>query len=50
MKCLYTFLLFMTRFELAIAKATGRSPDNITQLQKEEREWEKALVLLELNT
>ena len=50
MRYLYSFLLFMTRFDLAIAKATDRNPENIAQLQKEERKWEKELLLLEVNT
>lgn len=49
MKTLYRFLLFMTQLELAIAKATGRNPANIEQLQKEESKWQHELLMVELN-
>ena len=39
----YTLLLWMTRFELAIARSTGRNPANLAQLQREELVWEREL-------
>lgn len=43
MKHFAHLMLWLTRFDLAIARSTGRNPDNIAQLQKEESEWELAL-------
>jgi hypothetical protein len=35
----YTFMEWATKFELAIARSTGRNPDNIRQLKKELAHW-----------
>ena len=43
MKTFYTLLLFFTRFDLAIARSTGRNPDHIAALCADERAYEKAL-------
>ena len=43
MKHFYAFMLWMTRFDLAIARSTGRNPANIAQLQREELVWEREL-------
>lgn len=50
MKYFYAFLLWMTQFELAIARSTGRNPANIEQLQREEEKWQHALLMVELNS
>jgi hypothetical protein len=50
MKHFYAFMLWMASFELAIARSTGRNPDNIDQLQREESKWQHELTLTEINT
>jgi len=46
----YATLLWLTRFELAIAKAAPvRNPANITALKADEMKWERELRLWELN-
>lgn len=45
----YRFMLAMTRFELQIARTTGRNPKQIAALRHDELSWEKSLQLLELN-
>lgn len=42
-------LLAWSEFDLAIAKATGRNPAHIEQLQKDVAKWEHALLMLEIN-
>jgi hypothetical protein len=39
----YRLMLYMTRFELAIARSTGRNTANLAQLQREELVWEREL-------
>ena len=43
MKLFTRLMLWIVRFDLAIARSTGRNPTHIAQLQKEESEWELAL-------
>lgn len=47
MRYFYRFLLFFTRFDLAIARSTGRDTRNIAQLSQEELAYEQALWVLE---
>jgi len=49
MNILYRFLLAWSEFDLAIAKATGRDPDHIEQLQRDCDKWEHALLILRIN-
>lgn len=49
MSILYRFLLAWADFDLAIAKATGRNPAHIEQLQREASKWEHALLITRLN-
>ncbi len=49
MNLLYRVLLAWAEFDLAIAKATGRNPKHIEQLQKDVAKWEHALLILRLN-
>jgi len=49
MTLLYRALLAWSEFDLAIAKATGRNPKHIEQLQKDVAKWEHALLILRLN-
>ncbi len=39
----YKFLLYMARFELAVARSTGRRQESIAALINDERRWEKAV-------
>lgn len=49
MQFFYTLLLWLTSFELAIAKnAPERNHDNIEALQQDVSEYERALLRLEL--
>ena len=49
MTLLYRALLAWSEFDLAIAKATGRNPAHIEQLQRDCAKWEHALLILRLN-
>lgn len=49
MSALYRILLAWAEFDLAIAKATGRDPKHIEQLQRDVDKWEHALLILRLN-
>ena len=49
MSLLYRALLAWSDFDLAIAKATGRNPKHIEQLQRDCDKWEHALLILRLN-
>lgn len=50
MKVFYTLALWMTRLELAIAKAQKvRNYDHIAALQRDEDDYERALSRLTLN-
>lgn len=49
MSILYRFLLVWSEFDLAIAKATGRNPKHVEQLQRDVDKWEHALLMLEIN-
>jgi hypothetical protein len=49
MSLLYRALLAWSEFDLAIAKATGRCPQNVEQLQRDVDKWEHALLMLEIN-
>ena len=44
MRTFYAALLWLTRFELAIARSTGRNLTDITQLIDDECRWELALI------
>ena len=50
MKAFYSLLLWMAEFELAVARSTGRNPDNIRALQADVDRWQHALLMQELNT
>ena len=50
MKLVYSFLLWMAEFELAIARSTGRNPVSIHALQADVARWQHALLMQELNT
>ena len=39
----YRTMLFLTRFGLQIARSTGRNPESIAQLSREEAEYELLL-------
>lgn len=49
MSALYRILLSWSEFDLAIAKATGRNPKHIEQLQRDIDRWEHAILMLEIN-
>jgi hypothetical protein len=49
MSALYRILLAWSEFDLAIAKATGRNPKHIEQLQRDIDRWEHAILMLEIN-
>ena len=49
MIALYRILLALSEFDLAIAKATGRNPKHIEQLQRDIDRWEHAILMLEIN-
>jgi hypothetical protein len=50
MRLFYATLLWLTRFELAIAKkAPVRNPANIAALKVDEMKWERELRLYEVN-
>lgn len=49
MRFFYAFLLAWSRYDLAIAKSTGRAPKHIEQLQRDVDRWEHALLMTELN-
>ena len=49
MSALYRILLDWAEFDLAIAKATGRNPKHIEQLQRDVDRWEHAILMLEIN-
>lgn len=49
MSALYRILLAWAEFDLAIAKATGRNPKHIEQLQKDVAKWEHALLMTRIN-
>lgn len=48
MQCFYEFLLAWTRIDIQIALSTGRSPDHVAVLLRDEDEYERALLRLEL--
>jgi hypothetical protein len=39
----YRLMLYLTQFELAIARSTGRRQESIAALIADEQRWEKAL-------
>jgi len=39
----YKFLLYWTRFDLTVARSTGRRQESIAALIADEQRWEKAL-------
>ncbi len=43
MSLFYSIMLTWSRFDLAIAQATGRDPRNIDLLRADVRRWERAL-------
>lgn len=43
MTTFYRILLTWTRFDLAVARSTGRGPQFIAALLADEQKWEKAL-------
>lgn len=45
----YRILLAWSRFDLAIARSTGRNPAHVEQLRRDVDRWEHALLMLELN-
>ena len=49
MRVFYAFLLAWTRLDLQIARSTGRNPDHIAQLLRDESDYERALIRLELS-
>lgn len=49
MRFFYAFLLAWSEFDLAIAKATGRDPKHVEQLQRDVEKWQHALLMLEIN-
>ena len=49
MSALYRILLAWSEFDLAIAKATGRNPKHIEQLQRDVDKWEHALLMTRIN-
>ena len=49
MRLFYYVLFRLTEFELAIARSTGRNPDNVSQLSGERDRWESAYLTLEIN-
>lgn len=49
MSALYRFLLAWSSLDLAIAKATGRNPKHIEQLQRDVDRWEHALIIMRIN-
>lgn len=49
MKYFYAVLLWLTQYELAIARSTGRNPANVAALQGEEQTWAKCLWELDVN-
>jgi hypothetical protein len=46
---LYRILLAWSSLDLDIAKATGRNPKHIEQLQKDVAKWEHALLITRMN-
>jgi hypothetical protein len=46
MRYFYEFMLWLTEFELAIAKSTGRNPEQIRALTQDRMRW---LRLVQLN-
>ena len=49
MSALYRILLAWSEFDLAIAKATGRNPKHIEQLQRDVAKGEPALLMTRIN-
>jgi hypothetical protein len=49
MTAFYRLMLAWSSLDLDIAKATGRNPKHIEQLQKDVAKWEHALLILRLN-
>lgn len=50
MRFFYSFMVWATEFELAIARSTGRNPENINKLQSELQKWQLALWEIEWRT
>ncbi len=48
-ECLLRFCLWWMRFDLALARSTGRSPDNVAQLSMDVVRMETDLHRLRLN-
>lgn len=48
MQHFYEFLLAWTRIDIRIARSTGQNRDHIKQLLRDEDEYERALLRLEL--
>jgi len=42
-KTFYSFLLYLTQLELAIARSTGRRQESIAALIADEQRWERCL-------
>lgn len=49
MTAFYRFMLAWSSLDLAIAKATGRNPAHIEQLQRDCDKWEHAILMLRIN-
>ena len=47
MKTFYTLLLYWTRFDITVARSTGRGQHFIAALLADESRWERALWNLE---
>lgn len=47
MKTFYTLLLYWTRFDITVARSTGRGQHFIAALLADEARWERALWNLE---
>lgn len=47
LRLFYSFMLAWLRFDLAVARSTGRNPANIQQLQREISEYERLLFQLD---
>lgn len=49
MNAFYRLMLLWAEFDLAIARATGRNPKHIEQLQRDVDRWEHALIIMRIN-
>lgn len=48
MRYFYQMMLYLTEFELAIAKSTGRNPENIRRLTQDRMKWLREVQLTEI--